>query len=166
MARRNYDLPSLKMIGTFEAAARVGSFKDAAEELGVTPGAVSHQIRGLEAALDMALFIRQSRAVSLTPTGRALFEVVNKSLVEIDQTVRQLRVDWIDYGGFVPVVDPEIGAVLARQRRYSYQPRGARSPLPPPTKSGLNHRIRRYSAARTRRDFVPRSPVTAVQSRF
>lgn len=91
MARRNYDLPSLKMIGTFEAAARVGSFKDAAEELGVTPGAVSHQIRGLEAALDMALFIRQSRAVSLTPTGRALFEVVNKSLVEIDQTVRQLR---------------------------------------------------------------------------
>jgi len=51
MARRNYELPSLKMIGTFEAAARMGSFKDAADELGVTPGAVSHQIRGLEEEL-------------------------------------------------------------------------------------------------------------------
>jgi LysR family glycine cleavage system transcriptional activator len=91
MARRNYDLPSLKMIGTFEAAARAGSFKDAADELGVTPGAVSHQIRGLEAELGMNLFIRQSRAVELSTEGRTLFEVVNRSLGEIDQTVRKLR---------------------------------------------------------------------------
>jgi DNA-binding transcriptional LysR family regulator len=91
MARRKYDLPSLKMLGTFEAAARVNSFKGAAEELSVTPGAVSHQVRGLEIDLGMTLFVRQSRSVELTPQGRALFEVVNKSLGEIDQTVRKLR---------------------------------------------------------------------------
>ena len=91
MVRRKYDLPSLKMLGTFEAAARMGSFKDAAEDLGVTPGAVSHQVRGLENDLGMTLFIRQSRSVDLTSEGRALFEVVNKSLGEIDQTLRKLR---------------------------------------------------------------------------
>jgi len=91
MARRYYGLPSLKMIATFEAAARAGSFKDAADELGVTPGAVSHQIRGLEAELGIDLFSRQSRSVVLTPQGRDLFDVVNRSMNEIDQTVRKLR---------------------------------------------------------------------------
>jgi DNA-binding transcriptional LysR family regulator len=91
MSRRKYELPSLKMLGTFEAAARAGSFKDAAEELGVTPGAVSHQIRGLEMNLGMNLFVRQARTVELSIDGRALFDVVNRSLIEIDQTVRKMR---------------------------------------------------------------------------
>lgn len=91
MSRRNFDLPSLKMIGTFEAAARAGSFKDAADELGVTPGAVSHQIRGLEQELGMQLFIRQSRSVLLSTEGSKLYEVVNRSLEEISQTLRKLR---------------------------------------------------------------------------
>jgi DNA-binding transcriptional LysR family regulator len=79
------------MLGTFEAAARAGSFKDAADELGVTAGAVSHQIRGLESELGMALFVRQARSVVLSHDGRALFDVLNRSLNEIDQTVRRLR---------------------------------------------------------------------------
>lgn len=91
MSRRRYDLPSLKMIGTFEAAARAGSFKDAADELGVTPGAVSHQVRGLEADLGMELFIRQARTVELSVEGRVLFDVVHRSMGEIDQTLRSLR---------------------------------------------------------------------------
>jgi DNA-binding transcriptional LysR family regulator len=91
MSRRKYDLPSLKMLGTFEAAARAGSFKDAADELGVTPGAVSHQIRGLEADLGMNLFVRQARTVELSEDGRALFDVVHRLLGEVDQTVRKLR---------------------------------------------------------------------------
>jgi DNA-binding transcriptional LysR family regulator len=91
MSRRKYDLPSLKMLGTFEAAARAGSFKDAADELGVTPGAVSHQIRGLETDLGMNLFVRQARTVELSVEGRALFDVVHQSLGDIDQTVRSLR---------------------------------------------------------------------------
>ena len=83
MSRRRYDLPSLKMIGTFEAAARAGSFKDAADELGVTPGAVSHQVRGLEADLGMELFIRQARTVELSVEGRVLFDVVHRSMARL-----------------------------------------------------------------------------------
>ena len=91
MVKHHYGLPSLKMIGTFEAAGRLKSFKDAADELHVTPGAVSHQIRSLEQELDMKLFLRESRAVNLTPEGKDLFEVVSSSLNEIGQTVKKLR---------------------------------------------------------------------------
>lgn len=91
MVKYHYGLPSLKMIGTFEAAGRLKSFKDAADELHVTPGAVSHQIRSLEQELDMKLFLRESRAVNLTPEGKDLFEVVSSSLNEIGQTVKKLR---------------------------------------------------------------------------
>ena len=91
MVKHHYGLPSLKMIGTFEAAGRLKSFKDAADELHVTPGAVSHQIRSLEQELDMKLSLRESRAVNLTPEGKDLFEVVSSSLNEIGQTVKKLR---------------------------------------------------------------------------
>ena len=91
MVKHHYGLPSLKMIGTFEAAGRLKSFKDAADELHVTPGAVSHQIRSLEQELDMKLFLREARAVNLTPEGKDLFEVVSSSLNEIGQTVKKLR---------------------------------------------------------------------------
>jgi DNA-binding transcriptional LysR family regulator len=91
MVKHHYGLPSLKMIGTFESAGRLKSFKDAADELHVTPGAVSHQIRSLEQELDMKLFLRESRAVNLTPEGKDLFEVVSSSLNEIGQTVKKLR---------------------------------------------------------------------------
>lgn len=91
MVKHHHGLPSLKMIGTFEAAGRLKSFKDAADELHVTPGAVSHQIRSLEQELDMKLFLRESRAVNLTPEGKDLFEVVSSSLNEIGQTVKKLR---------------------------------------------------------------------------
>ena len=91
MVKHHYGLPSLKMIGTFEAAGRLKSFKDAADELHVTPGAVSHQIRSLEQELDMKLFLRESRAVNLTPEGKDLFEVVSSSLNQIGQTVKKLR---------------------------------------------------------------------------
>ena len=91
MVKHHYGLPSLKMIGTFEAAGRLKSFKDAADELHVPPGAVSHPISSLEQELDMKLFLRESRAVNLTPEGKDLFEVVSSSLNEIGQTVKKLR---------------------------------------------------------------------------
>lgn len=65
-------LPSLNALRAFEAAARHGSFVDAAEELSVTPAAVSHQIKGLEEALGIAMFVRHHRAVELTMAGRRL----------------------------------------------------------------------------------------------
>ena len=66
------DLPPLTALRAFEAAARRLSFKDAAEELHVTPAALSLQIRNLEEHLGQPLFRRLNRAVELTEAGRAL----------------------------------------------------------------------------------------------
>lgn len=63
-------LPSLAALRVFAVAGRQLSFKRAAEQLHVTPGAVSQQIRALEAELGVALFERGNRAVRLTPAGR------------------------------------------------------------------------------------------------
>lgn len=73
MQRRSLPLSALR---AFEAAARLGSFKAAAEELAVTPTAVSHQIRGLEQQIGTSLFHRQSRRVVLTEAGAHLFPVL------------------------------------------------------------------------------------------
>ena len=62
MSRRYYKLPPLTSLATFETAARHRSFKGAAEELGVTPGAVSHQIKFLETELD-SLYLTESTTV-------------------------------------------------------------------------------------------------------
>ncbi|MGE0022385.1 MAG: LysR family transcriptional regulator [Hyphomicrobium sp.] len=71
-------LPSLNAIRAFEAAARLLSFKDAADELGITPSAVSRHIRSLEQALGIDLFERTFRQVQLTeraqPYARRLTE--------------------------------------------------------------------------------------------
>ena len=60
-------LPSLNGLRAFEAAARHLSFTKAAQELNVTQTAISHQIRRLEEELGLRLFVRQSRALALTP---------------------------------------------------------------------------------------------------
>lgn len=63
MTRR---MPNLNQLRTFEAAARLASFKHAADELHVTHAAVSHQIKALEAELGQQLFNRKTRGVELT----------------------------------------------------------------------------------------------------
>lgn len=73
MHRRSLPLSALR---AFEAAARLGSFKAAAEELAVTPTAISHQIRGLEQQVGVALFSRQARRVALTEAGAHLYPVL------------------------------------------------------------------------------------------
>jgi LysR family glycine cleavage system transcriptional activator len=62
----------LAALRAFEAAARLGSFRDGAAEVGLTPSAVSHHVRGLEAALGVVLFERLHRAVVPTAAGREL----------------------------------------------------------------------------------------------
>jgi DNA-binding transcriptional ArsR family regulator len=66
MARR---LPPLKGLKAFEAAARSESFTRAAEELNVTQGAVSHQVKALEETLGVKLFHRERQRLILTETG-------------------------------------------------------------------------------------------------
>src|SRR3979490_690540 len=63
-------LPSLNGLRAFEAAARHLSFTVAASELNVTQTAISHQIRRLEQELGIRLFVRQNRALALTPEAR------------------------------------------------------------------------------------------------
>ena len=68
-------LPALK---AFESAARLGSFKAAATELAISPTAVSHHINNLEQRLNVNLFIRETRKVTLTAAGRQLAEATNQ----------------------------------------------------------------------------------------
>ena len=72
--------PSLRSIAAFEAAARHASFTKAADELNLTPGAISHAIKALEGRLDQQLFVRSGRAVALTEAGRTLAARVRLSL--------------------------------------------------------------------------------------
>ena len=73
MARR---LPSLNALRAFEAAARHLSLTKAAGELNVTPGALSHQIKALEARLGAKLFQRTARGLAFTDVGRDYLPVV------------------------------------------------------------------------------------------
>lgn len=84
-------LPSLNAIKAFESAARLNSFKDAANELNVTPTAISHQIRTLEDSLKVRLFERKTRAVILTKEGELLATSANQSLQELLSTINQLK---------------------------------------------------------------------------
>jgi LysR family glycine cleavage system transcriptional activator len=84
-------LPPLAALKAFEATARHLSAKQAALELSVTPTAVSHQIRQLEAQLGQALFIRQPRQLILTPEGRALFEALRQGFDLMAEGIARLR---------------------------------------------------------------------------
>jgi TolB-like protein len=84
-------LPPLKALRAFEAAARHMSFKAAADELALTPTAISHQIRLLETALGRPLFRRRARPLTLTPAGAALFPVVRKGFDSIAEAFAMVR---------------------------------------------------------------------------
>jgi LysR family glycine cleavage system transcriptional activator len=81
----------LNALRTFEACARLGSFLQAAEELAVTPGAVSRQIKALEAELGVRLFDRFNRAVALTETGARLAAGVAEGLGRLGEAVNRVR---------------------------------------------------------------------------
>jgi LysR family glycine cleavage system transcriptional activator len=72
--------PSLRSIAAFEAAARHASFTKAADELNLTPGAISHAIKALEDRLGQQLFDRKGRSVVLTAAGLTLAAKVRVSL--------------------------------------------------------------------------------------
>lgn len=84
-------LPSLSALRAFEAAARHESAKQAAQELSVTATAISHQIRGLEEALGVSLFVRRPRQLELTPQGRELQQVLETAFDSIVHVVERLK---------------------------------------------------------------------------
>jgi DNA-binding transcriptional LysR family regulator len=77
---RNLNLTALR---AFEAVTRTGSFRAAAEDLGLTPSAISHAVRGLEDDLGTVLFEREGRSVRLTPDGGTLMRHVERGFGEL-----------------------------------------------------------------------------------
>ncbi|WP_428696644.1 transcriptional regulator GcvA [Stappia sp.] len=78
-----YNIPAMNALRVFEAVARHMSFQQAADELHLTPSALSYQIRTLEDQLGQPLFVRGNRAISLTPGGRKLLPAVEDALERI-----------------------------------------------------------------------------------
>ncbi len=87
----NRSLPPLNALRAFEAAARHLSFTRAAEELNVTQAAISHQVKGLEDRLGVALFRRFNRALMLTDEGQRLLPAVRDGFDQIAAAVRAVK---------------------------------------------------------------------------
>lgn len=83
--------PSLPALRAFDAAARQGSFRGAAEKLSVTPTAISHHIRGLEEQLGVKLFERAGRDVALTEDGKRLAMATTQAFEVLEDAVRALQ---------------------------------------------------------------------------
>ncbi len=81
----------LRRISTFIRAARAGSFTVAARQLGITPQAVSNHVSQIEKWLEVRLFNRTTRKISLTEEGAALFERCNSGIESIEEAIRGLR---------------------------------------------------------------------------
>jgi LysR family transcriptional regulator, glycine cleavage system transcriptional activator len=86
-------LPPLIELRAFEAAARHLSFKQAAAELGVTPTAISHQIRLLERYCGRALFRRRPRPLRMTEAGASLFPVIRDGLEAFATAIAAVKRD-------------------------------------------------------------------------
>ncbi|TJX29997.1 MAG: LysR family transcriptional regulator, partial [Mesorhizobium sp.] len=84
-------LPGTRALRTLEAAARHLNFTRAADELGLTPAAVSHQIKEIEDQLGMVLFTRTSRTIRLTEAGNVLFEASIDALDLLNRAVSRAR---------------------------------------------------------------------------
>lgn len=83
-------LPPLGSLNAFDAVARCGSFKRAADEIGVTPTAISHQIRVLEESLNAVVFVRSAREVTLTTAGLRLQQATARAFAELKEAVNDI----------------------------------------------------------------------------
>ena len=83
-------MPQLSALRAFEAAARHLSLTNAARELHVTPGALSHQVRGLEEFLGVRLFERKVRAIALTAAGKQLYPGLQTGFGHLREAVESL----------------------------------------------------------------------------
>ncbi len=81
---------SLQALKAFESAARRGSFKLAAEELSLTPTAISHHISNLESRLNVNLFHRLGRRISLTGAGKRLAKATSEGFRKIDSALDEV----------------------------------------------------------------------------
>ena len=95
-------LPPLNWLRAFEAAARHQGFQSAAKELGVSPGAISQQVKHLENRLQVGLFERHARGVRLTQVGRTYRDALVPALDMIAEATR--AVGGVDSRGVLRLV--------------------------------------------------------------
>ncbi|WPH16868.1 transcriptional regulator GcvA [Variovorax paradoxus] len=84
-------LPGTRALRTFEAAGRHLNFTRAADEVGLTPAAVSYQIKEMEDQLGVVLFTRSSRSIQLTAAGAVLFEAAADALDSLQRAAGRAR---------------------------------------------------------------------------
>jgi LysR family glycine cleavage system transcriptional activator len=122
----SYRLPPLNGLRAFEASGRHLSFKRASDELGVTPGAVSQQVKGLEASLGVQLFRRFHRGLLLTAAGENYLSSISKAFHTIAEATegiapalkgRKLRV------GVSPALSEQSHPAIESLRRPGKSPR-------------------------------------------
>jgi LysR family transcriptional regulator, glycine cleavage system transcriptional activator len=118
----NSHLPPLSALRAFEAAARHMSFSKAADELHVTPAAVSHQIHALEQDLGVRLFHRMSRSIELTASARVLLPGLSEAFGGIQSAVRRLRAH-NDTGTLTVTASPSFAAKWLVLRLHRFQER-------------------------------------------
>ena len=116
----NDRLPPLNALRAFEAAARHASFSKAAQELNVTPAAISHQIAALEDDLGVQLFHRLNRAIALTPSARVLLPGLTEAFDGIQSSLRRLRAH-NDTGTLTVTAAPSFAAKWLVLRLHRFQ---------------------------------------------
>src|SRR6202043_3010005 len=116
----NGHLPPLSALRAFEAAARLKSFSRAADELSVTPAAISHQIHALEQDLGVSLFRRLNRPVELTASARVLLPGLTDAFAGIQASVRRLRAH-NDTGTLTVTASPSFAAKWLVLRLHRFQ---------------------------------------------
>ena len=89
-------LPPLNSLRAFEAVGRHLSFSKAANELNVTPGAISQQVRGLEDFLEIKLFKRRNRSIVLTDSGQVFLPLLSDGFSRIAEAVDSVRGSQVD----------------------------------------------------------------------
>ena len=115
-------LPPLTALRSFESAARHLSFTKAAAELNVTPAAVSHQVKALEALLEVSLFRRLTRALRLTDAGQAALPMLSQGFDKLTQGVEQMRAH-CESGVLTISVSPSFGAMWLVPRLERFRSR-------------------------------------------
>jgi|SRR5215469_7350246 len=118
----NSHLPPLSALRAFETAARHLSFSKAADELHVTPAAISHQIHALEDDLGVRLFHRMNRSIELTASGRVLLPGLSEAFAGIQSAVGRLRTH-NDTGALTVTASPSVAAkwLVPRLQRFQQQ---------------------------------------------
>src|ERR1700693_546578 len=113
-------LPPLTALRAFEAAARLESCSKAAEELNVTPAAISHQIHALEEDLGVQLLRRLNRQIELNASARVLLPGLTDALAGIHAPVRRLRAH-NDTGTLTVTASPSFSAKWLVPRLHRFQ---------------------------------------------